>query len=188
MAYVHISDHVRDKLEAKSQKCIFIGYVIDEFGYRLWDEKNRKIIRSRDVIFNEEVMYKNKENVKDSQSSGSNTTDTGSSEYMDLEELPDRSDDVCSDQRMEKATCAEETTQGMELRRSSRIPKPNPRYLSSLDYLLLTDSGESEYYEEAMQVSESQQWEHAMQEEMDFLLTNVTWELAQLPAQKKSLT
>jgi len=35
MSYVYISDHVRDKLDAKSQKCTFIGYEIDEFGYRL---------------------------------------------------------------------------------------------------------------------------------------------------------
>ena len=53
VAYVHISDNGRDKLEAKSLKYTFIGYDIDEFEYRLWDEKNRngakagQIIRSR---------------------------------------------------------------------------------------------------------------------------------------------
>ena len=35
MSYVHISDHVRDKLNAKSHKCTFIGYDINEFGYQL---------------------------------------------------------------------------------------------------------------------------------------------------------
>jgi len=35
MSYVHISEHVRDKLDAKSQKCTFIGYGIDEFSYHL---------------------------------------------------------------------------------------------------------------------------------------------------------
>jgi transposase InsO family protein len=43
--------------EAKSKKCTFIGYMVNDFGYRLWDYKNNKIIRSRDVIFNEKVMY-----------------------------------------------------------------------------------------------------------------------------------
>ena len=37
--------------------CIF-RYDIDEFGYRLWDFENRKIVRSRDVIFNEKVLCK----------------------------------------------------------------------------------------------------------------------------------
>ncbi|XP_020253791.1 uncharacterized protein LOC109830842 [Asparagus officinalis] len=56
------------------------------------DEKNRKITRSRDVIFNKEVMYKDIDNAKNSQSNGSSTTDVGVSEYMDLEELPDGED------------------------------------------------------------------------------------------------
>ena len=62
MSYVHISDHVRDKLDAKSHNCTFIGYDIDEFGYRFWDDKNRKVIRSRDVVFDESVLYKDRDN------------------------------------------------------------------------------------------------------------------------------
>ena len=56
-AFVHVDKENRTKLDAKSQKCTFIGYGIDDYGYRLWDFENLKIIRSRDVIFNE-VMYK----------------------------------------------------------------------------------------------------------------------------------
>ena len=37
----------------------FFGYGINEFGYRLWDFENHKIVRSKDVIFNEKVLYKN---------------------------------------------------------------------------------------------------------------------------------
>lgn len=33
----------RTKLEVMSKKCVFIGYDIDEFGYRLWDFGNHKI-------------------------------------------------------------------------------------------------------------------------------------------------
>ena len=56
--FVHIDKENRTKLEAKLKKCTFIGYGVDDFGYRLWDLKNLKIIRSRDVVFNEKVMYK----------------------------------------------------------------------------------------------------------------------------------
>ena len=31
---------------------------VDDFGYCLWDYENHKIVRSRDVVFNEKVMYK----------------------------------------------------------------------------------------------------------------------------------
>ena len=41
----------------------FIGYGGEKFGYRFWDEQNRKIIKSRNVIFNEQVMYNDKSTI-----------------------------------------------------------------------------------------------------------------------------
>ena len=52
-AFVHIPKENRTKLDDKSMKFIFFGYVDEDFGYRLWDPVKHKIIRSRDVIFNE---------------------------------------------------------------------------------------------------------------------------------------
>jgi hypothetical protein len=57
-AFVHIDKENRTKLESKSKKCTFIRYDVVDFGYQLWDYENNTIIRSRDVIFNEKVMYK----------------------------------------------------------------------------------------------------------------------------------
>ena len=59
-AFVHVDKENRTKLDAKSWKCTFIGYGIYDYGYRLWDFENMKMIRSRDVIFNENVMYNKK--------------------------------------------------------------------------------------------------------------------------------
>ncbi|WVZ05968.1 hypothetical protein V8G54_019314 [Vigna mungo] len=42
VAYVHISDQVRNKLDPKSKKCTFFSYGEDEFGYRIWDDENKK--------------------------------------------------------------------------------------------------------------------------------------------------
>ena len=53
VSYVHIDFDAHSKLDAKSKICFFIGYVDEKFGYRFWDEQNRKIIRTRNVIFNE---------------------------------------------------------------------------------------------------------------------------------------
>jgi len=39
-------------------KCIFLGYVDEEFGYHIWDPVKHKIIRSRDVIYNESKLFK----------------------------------------------------------------------------------------------------------------------------------
>ncbi|GJX40232.1 retrovirus-related pol polyprotein from transposon TNT 1-94 [Tanacetum coccineum] len=52
-----VKDVARDKLDAKSVKCTFIGYSSDEMGYRFWDSKSHKVVRSRDVTFNEDSIY-----------------------------------------------------------------------------------------------------------------------------------
>ena len=57
-AFAHIDYENRTKLEDKLKKCVFFGYGIDEFGYTLWNFENHKIKRSKDVIFNEKVLYK----------------------------------------------------------------------------------------------------------------------------------
>ena len=49
-AYMHMSNQERRKWDAKSVKCIFIGYSINSKGYRLWDPKARRIHASRDVV------------------------------------------------------------------------------------------------------------------------------------------
>jgi hypothetical protein len=57
-SFVHVDKETRTKLEAKSKKYTFIGYGVNDFGYHLWDYENHKIIRIRDVVFNEKAMYK----------------------------------------------------------------------------------------------------------------------------------
>jgi hypothetical protein len=63
------------------------------------------------------------------------------------------------------------------VRRYTRLSRPPERYSPSLYYLLLTDSGELECYEEAMQVDTKKKWEQGMKEEMDSLVNNQTWDL-----------
>ncbi|KAL5777409.1 hypothetical protein ACOSP7_010335 [Xanthoceras sorbifolium] len=176
ISYVHIDSAERSKLDAKSNKCVFVGYGGDEFGYRFWDYENRKIVRSRDVIFNENLMYKDRSIAELS----SSTTEAETKEFAEFEEISG------SDVQISPETVQEEPS-APELRRSSRVPKPIQRYSPSLHYLLLTDSGEPECYDETMQVEDSVKWESAMRDEMDSLMSNQTWELAELPPGKKAL-
>lgn len=50
----------RNKLKANSNKYFFIGYGDEEYDYQFWDVQNWKIV-SRNVIFNEQVMYKDRD-------------------------------------------------------------------------------------------------------------------------------
>ena len=57
-AYAFIPREKRTKLAPHATKCIFLGYGTDgEFGYRLWDPENRKLIWCSDVVFNEESIF-----------------------------------------------------------------------------------------------------------------------------------
>ncbi|KAM1160568.1 hypothetical protein ACFX19_034159 [Malus domestica] len=54
ITHVHVPDERRTKLDAKSEKFIFIGYDSNSKGYKLYNPNNRKTVISRDVTFDEE--------------------------------------------------------------------------------------------------------------------------------------
>ena len=49
--YALIPKQQRDKLGARSHKCLFLGYSNTSRAYRLYDEENKKFVISRDVVF-----------------------------------------------------------------------------------------------------------------------------------------
>jgi hypothetical protein len=57
VAYVHILDQRRVKLDDKSLKLIFIGYDEMSKAYKLFDPSNKKIHISRHIQVNEEVIW-----------------------------------------------------------------------------------------------------------------------------------
>ncbi|KAB5537970.1 hypothetical protein DKX38_015503 [Salix brachista] len=145
LTYVLVDSNARNKLEAKSRKCYFIGYRDKAFGYRFWDDQGRKIIRSRNVIFNEKIIYKNKTS-------------------PDVEEAPQKPDFVRLDDLLE-VTMHERDVSDMEsgsststsiitllnpgpnfptaaIHRTTRTICPPQRFSPTLNYILLTDGGE----------------------------------------------
>ena len=51
-AYAHVPKDERGKLDCKTKKCVLVGYGEETKAYRLYDT-NKKVIFSRDVLFNE---------------------------------------------------------------------------------------------------------------------------------------
>ena len=57
LAYAHIPKSKRKKLDAKSSKCIFVGYPEGTKGFKLYNPETKSFIKSRDVIFDEWKFY-----------------------------------------------------------------------------------------------------------------------------------
>ena len=53
IAYAHVPDSQRQKLDKKAEKLRFVGYCTQSKGYRLLDENTSKVFIRRGVIFNE---------------------------------------------------------------------------------------------------------------------------------------
>lgn len=52
-AYVHILSEERPILDSKSKKCIFLGLKKGVKRHMIWDQVAKKVVISRDVIFEE---------------------------------------------------------------------------------------------------------------------------------------
>lgn len=57
VAHVHIPDQKRSKLDDKSKKCVFLGVSDESKAYKLYDPVTKKIIISKDVIFEEKESW-----------------------------------------------------------------------------------------------------------------------------------
>ncbi|KAF2358894.1 hypothetical protein FHG87_010350 [Trinorchestia longiramus] len=53
MAYAHVPKDEREKLDSKSKTCVLLGYGSGTKGYRLYDFNAKRVLLSRDVVFNE---------------------------------------------------------------------------------------------------------------------------------------
>lgn len=53
VAYVHVQQRYRDKLDARCKKMIFVGYADKHKAWRCFDPVTKKVVISRDVTFDE---------------------------------------------------------------------------------------------------------------------------------------
>ncbi|KAL4561013.1 hypothetical protein LXL04_033173 [Taraxacum kok-saghyz] len=189
-AFAHVSSELRKKLDLKSTSCIFIGYGDEEFGYKLWDPELKKVIRSRDVVFYENQYYDSKSSVSEQQSSTISEPIFETKEDVPSEENVDEVDDV-NQEGVEQGELPpldtsdplpEDANEVSQVRRTSRVLVPSTRYPIS-NYILLTSEGDPESFQEAQSHSDKK----AMEEEMNSLQKNQTYELVKLPKGKKAL-
>ena len=175
-AMVFIPKEKRLKWDPKSARHIFVGYCERQKAYRFWDPIKRKITISRDAIIKEldpipkfaceeELLEFNYEVINKVTSIGNE----------DASDAPDQ----------------------MQATNSSRIPKPRSPYSlrsrvphceSNFAGAFIADMDEPQTFEEAMSSPQATQWRKAMEEEIDSLKLNKTWELVDLPDRRRPVT
>ncbi|GAU26253.1 hypothetical protein TSUD_224440 [Trifolium subterraneum] len=168
IAYRHVPDQLRSKLDDKSEVMVLVGYHLTG-GYRLYDPISKSIVISRDVIVDEMKEWDWCSNKK---------KDSVSIMFDDVHTAP-----------------AE--TNESEVRRSTRA-RAQPARLNDciitsdndvnaegdLVHLAFNAEAEPVNFEDAVK---DEKWLNAMNEEIESIERNNTWELVDLPHGKKAI-
>ncbi|KAH9689148.1 Integrase catalytic domain-containing protein [Citrus sinensis] len=181
--YVMYNAQERTKLDPKSRRCIFLGYADGVKGYRLWDPTAHKIVISRDVIFVEDQLQMRDED---------DGTKKEKSETVPVyvENNPEDSDSSeAAPEHKEQEPVESETPEVCWSTRERRPPTWHLEYVTKINvaYCLLTEDEEPSTFHEALEKSDVTLWMTAMQEEIEALHKNKTWELVPLPHERKAI-
>ncbi|MCO5578778.1 hypothetical protein L7F22_032624 [Adiantum nelumboides] len=57
IAYVHVPDELRMKLDRKAKKCVFIGYLVEQKGYKCYNPVTHQVRVSKDVFAEMATWY-----------------------------------------------------------------------------------------------------------------------------------
>lgn len=189
-AYFHVNE---GKLEPRSRRGLFMGYPDGVKGYKIWVQDDRKCIISRDVIFKESELIKEKECCE--------TLDKGEqSDEFQVEVEPvnketEQHETINQDNTHEEpndSDSAEEIDEPDDnyllCRDRVRRPiRPPDRFVyeAATAYALNTAedliNDEPTSYKEAINSKHQAEWQNAMMEEMSALQKNQTWKLVKKP-------
>jgi len=57
IAYAHVPEAKRKKLDDRGEKCVFLGVSEASKAYKLFNPLTKKVVTSRDVVFDEERTW-----------------------------------------------------------------------------------------------------------------------------------
>nr|GEW22973.1 retrotransposon protein, putative, Ty1-copia subclass [Tanacetum cinerariifolium] len=169
VAYPHDK---QGKLELRAVKCVLLGYPEGVKRYRLYslDDESPKIVTSRNVVFNESVIYKDtlKDSSADDKSEDGDDEDAGEQETDQPPNLTD----------YQLVRDKEPRTRTKPLRFQDESNMATYTFVVAEE----EDTHEPLTYQEVVACKDSFKWKAAMKEEMDSLRKNKTWELVYHPA------
>jgi hypothetical protein len=173
MAYAHVPDVERKKLDKKAKKLRFLGYSSTQKGYRLHDMETHRVVVRRDVTFNESDFGHQKETLGIRVQADGNTDDPVVAVDGGGNQEPRRSQRV---------------TRGKGPVRFGFDEYAEPADHSEVTHVALRVAvDEPNTLREALSSKHSAQWRAAADSEYQSLIENDTWELVDLPVNRKAV-
>ncbi|GAU46899.1 hypothetical protein TSUD_296780 [Trifolium subterraneum] len=175
IAYSHVPDAQRKKLDPKSIKCVHLGISKESKAYKLYDPSQQKIIISRDFVFDENQGWdweeKNKKQVAHQIPSDDSESSYDEEPVIDMENEGEvDNDDVGIGNNVNETIQSDGSDH--EDNAANTLP---PRTRNPPDPIT---------YEEAAKLDI---WRKAMDQEIKSIEKNSTWELVDLPKGVKKI-
>ncbi|KAI3734276.1 hypothetical protein L6452_13741 [Arctium lappa] len=190
LAYSHIPDQRRSKLDDKSEKTIFVGYSEHSKAYKLYNPQTRKVIVSRDVIFDEDKIWDGSDFTKDEiipiieEEVQDNDLTRGDNDHNEDSNIP--TPNTLRSLRSKEPISSSSSEIQPRKTRSMRDLLDNTQRLdfdNTADFVLFADADPIDFHE----ACKEKKWRDAMDEEINSILKNDTWELVDLPKGHKPI-
>lgn len=180
--WVLVPKEKRRKLDAKSEKGIFLGYGENTKGFRVYFARTNTVTLQRDLIINpnentsssikdENIVFDCFESEK-SQSLEDNNVKSLTEDNTDAGE---------NDKSSTDSPNLQVNNTGIQLRPRDKIKKPSRYDDFETSYVGITDVEEPTTYEEAMKSGSSRRWQQAIDAELKALSDNETWDIVDEP-------
>ena len=172
-----------EKLEPKSEKCVFIGYPKETIGYTFYLRSEGKIFVAKNGSFLEkEFLLKGVSGRKVELDEVLPLEPESSAAQENVPVVPTPTGEEINDD--DQGTSDQVAT---ELRRSTRTHSTPEWYGNPVLEIMLLDNGEPSNYEEAMAGPDSNKWLEAMQSEIGSMYENKVWTLTDLPDDRRAI-
>ncbi|KAL2246003.1 UNVERIFIED_CONTAM: Retrovirus-related Pol polyprotein from transposon TNT 1-94 [Sesamum indicum] len=201
----------KTKFEPRAMKCVFLGYAMNQKGYKVYDLDKRITLVSRDVRFQENVFPYQEEQIDPVSCSlpqiMNELEPAQPDEYEQNTEMQEFNTDTQNiDVVHEENNENNQNMENLTLRRSSRVITKPTRYndficnntenesdISSVSFLphmhdcLFTAHMSHHEPKSYIQAVKDKMWIDAMENEIKALEDNHTWDITKLPPNKKAI-
>ena len=184
----------KGKFEARSTKCIFLGYADEAKAFRLWNPNKRKIIISRDVSFLKNIECHNDETENEheqfkyeliNQKLDEETAEEIQEQEHDDDENLDQNENSGQDRSVVKRGRGRPT-----IIRTGNVGRPRKIYQTvpiDQEMVQLVNDNLTESVDELLSGPHAEKWKEAMKTEYDGLIKNDVWELVKCPANRSPI-